>query len=96
MRRPVILSAILSVLSLCSQAQTIQRVEPPSWFTGMKEPMVQLMVYGKEISQYNVSTNYPGVSVSTVTRTENPNYLFVNVSISSDCKPGSPVLLCYI
>ena len=32
-----------------STAQKIERVEPPSWFTGMKETAVQLMVYGQEI-----------------------------------------------
>lgn len=58
----------------------------------MKDPTVQVMVYGKDISLYNLSIEYPGLSISTITKTENPNYLFVNLNLS-DCKPGSPVFV---
>jgi len=58
----------------------------------MNDPMVQVMVYGKDISMYNLRIDYPGLSISTITKTENPNYLFVNLNLS-DCKPGSPVFV---
>lgn len=90
MKRYLLLAVLLSTLVFATSAQPIQHVEPPSWWTGMNDPMLQLMVYGKEISQFNVTVDYPGITISTVTKTENPNYLFINVSISSDCKPGSP------
>lgn len=92
MKRTIIVSALFWVVSLCSQSQPIQRVEPPSWWTGMNDPMVQVMVYGKDISMYNLRIDYPGLSISTITKTENPNYLFVNLNLS-DCKPGSPVFV---
>lgn len=34
---------------LPAQKQVIERVDPPSWFTGMKDNALQLMVYGMEI-----------------------------------------------
>jgi len=58
----------------------------------MKNPDVQLMVYGKDISEFNVSTAYPGLEISTVVKTENPNYLFINLKIDNSCKPGNPLL----
>jgi len=58
----------------------------------MNDPMVQVMVYGKDISMYNLRIDYPGLSISTITKTENPNYLFVNLNLS-DCKAGSPVFV---
>ena len=73
-------------------AQVIEHVDPPSWFTGMKEDVVQLMVYGKEIASFEAKAEYPGVEVKTVIRTENPNYLFVNLKISDEAVPGTVTL----
>jgi len=77
---------------LPARGQVIERIDPPSWFTGMNDDAVQLMVYGKEIGSYDVKTDYPGVEVKTMIRTENPNYLFVNLSISDQAVPGTVTL----
>lgn len=73
-------------------AQVIEHLDPPSWFTGMKNGALQLMVYGKEIGSFGVNTDYPGVEVKTLVRTENPNYLFVNLEISEKAVPGTVTL----
>lgn len=83
------LTALLVVVYMPSGAQTIEHLDPPSWFTGMKENAVQLMVYGKGIGAFEVKTDYPGVSVTTLIRTESPNYLFVNLIISDETRPGT-------
>jgi glycosidase len=80
---------LIATLSSLVSAQKIDRIEPPSWFTGMKETALQLMVYGKEIGSFDVITGYPGVKVTTLVKTENPNYLFVNLDISSEAIPGN-------
>lgn len=77
---------------LPAHAQVVERVDPPSWFTGMKDDALQLMVYGKEIGSYSVKTDYPGVEVKTLVRTENPNYLFINLIISDEAAPGTVTL----
>jgi glycosidase len=83
------LAALLASLAILPvNGQVIERVDPPSWFTGMKESALQLMVYGKEIGTYDVKADYPGVRVVTLVRTENPNYLFVNLDISRETLPG--------
>jgi len=79
---------LMVILSNVGTAQKIERVEPPSWFTGMKEPNVQLMVYGQDIGSFNVTADYPGVKVTSLVKTENPNYLFVNLTISNEALPG--------
>ena len=84
---------LIASVSNIAAAQKIDRVEPPSWFTGMKETAVQLMVYGKEIGSFNVIVNYPGVKVTTLVKTDNPNYLFVNLDISSEALPGDVKLI---
>src|SRR4030042_3978034 len=79
---------LIVAFSTIVSAQKIERVEPPSWFTGMKETGLQLMVYGKEIASFDVIADYPGVKVTTLVKTGNPNYLFVNLDISNSAVPG--------
>jgi len=81
----------MQVSSLMSQK--IERIEPPSWFTGMKEPVVQLMIYGKGLGSFDVTVDYPGVEVTTLVKTDNPNYVFVNLNISSNAKAGTVTLV---
>jgi glycosidase len=84
---------LMATISNFVAAQKIDRIEPPSWFTGMKETSLQLMVYGKEIGSFNVFTDYRGVKVTTLVKTNNPNYLFVNLDISSTALPGNITLI---
>jgi len=70
---------LLLLLIACSSFAQVSKVEPPFWYAGMQNPEVQVMFYGKNISQYNV-TLPTGIPVTSVIRTENPNYLFVTVN----------------
>ena len=74
--------------SISSFALNVDRVEPLFWWIGMKNPTVQLMVHGQNIASSQVSLNYPGVSIETVTRSTNPNYLFIDLKISPEAKAG--------
>jgi neopullulanase len=71
-----------------TQATQIERVEPPFWWVDMKNPNLQLLVYGKDISYYEPSIEVPGITISRVERTENPNYLFVYLHFDSSTKHG--------
>ena len=74
-------------------AQKIDRIEPTNWYVGMKNPSVQLMVYGKDIRSAEVSTNYPGVKIDSLVRLDSPNYLLVYMNIK-DAQPGT-LKLCF-
>ena len=69
--------------------QSIERVEPPNWWTGMKNTELQLMVRGKDIAQLNPRINYPGVELYQVRKVSNPNYLFLDLRLSRACQPGT-------
>lgn len=71
-----------------SWAQSIERVEPPSWWIGMSEPTVQLMVHGPGIAQLQPSLKHAGVKLQAVHRLSSPNYLFVDLKIAADAQPG--------
>ena len=70
-------------------AEQVTRVEPLSWWTGMKTDL-QLMVYGKGISEYDVKIEGgKGVSVEKINKAESPNYLFVDVAVAPNAQPGT-------
>lgn len=78
--------SLLSVSTL--SAAEINKIDPPFWYAGMKNPEVQLMIYGKDIANSNVSVNYPGVKLSSIVKLESNNYLLVYLSLAPDVKPG--------
>ena len=70
-------------------SQQVTRVEPLSWWTGMKMPL-QLLVQGENISDYDVAVEGgAGVTVENVNKADSPNYLFVDVKIAADARPGT-------
>ena len=67
----------------------IDRVEPPNWWVGMNNPDLQLLIYGDNISHLEPTFAHPGVSLERIIKVENPNYLFLNLKIANDAKPGA-------
>lgn len=57
----------------------IQRIEPPFWFSGMQNPELQILFYGTDISQCQITVANSS-AISNVKRTENPNFIFVTIN----------------
>ena len=71
----------------------VARVEPLSWWTGMKTPL-QLMINGENISQYNVAIEGSGgVEITAVHKADSPNYLFVDVAVANNAEAGTYYLV---
>ena len=66
----------------------VERVEPPFWWVGFNQPVLQLLVYGQGIGEMSPAVNRPGVTVGEVATTGNPNYLFVHLQIDTDAEAG--------
>ena len=79
---------ILFTFSLSVYALEIKRMEPAFWWTGMKNPELQILVYGKDIARSELQFEYPGVRLKESVRTENPNYLFIYLEIGKEVHPG--------
>ncbi len=76
-------------LTAGAQIPEIKRIDPSNWWVGMKNPEVQLLVYGRDISASKVALRkYPGVKLKKTQETENPNYLFLDIEISKTARPG--------
>ncbi len=81
---------LFTCLQICLFAQTpsIQRINPTNWWVGMKNPKLQLLVYGKNIAGSEVKINYQGVTLEKVNQVENPNYLFLDLNIAPNTQAG--------
>jgi glycosidase len=74
--------------SLFAEAQEIERMEPPFWWTGMKNSELQIMVYGKNIARAELQFEYPDVHLKEIVRADSPDYLFIYMEIGKDAQPG--------
>lgn len=79
---------IIYSLNGFSQSYTIEHLEPAFWWTGMKHSQLQIMVHGENISELSPTFSFPYLTLDSVVRTENKNYLFLYVSLSENTKPG--------
>lgn len=52
-------------------------MEPPFWWSGMQRQELEVLFYGDDIAEYELSSN--DISIKHINRTANPNYLFVTV-----------------
>lgn len=72
-------------------AVKVDRIDPANWFVGMKNTSLQLMVYGENIRQADVTTDYDGVKIDSIVRLDSPNYLLVYLNLEG-VKPGEMTL----
>lgn len=59
----------------------INRIDPTDWYVGMKDPTLQLMVYGQGIRGAEVTTDYPGAKIDSLVRLDSPNYLLIYLNL---------------
>ncbi len=66
-----------------------QEIYPANWWVGMKHNTLQLMLHGKDVATTNrFAINYAGVKLIKVNKVESKNYVFLDVSIADNAKPG--------
>lgn len=79
---------VLLTISFSLYAQ-VSRIEPPHWWTGMKDPHLQLMVYGKDVGMTSPKIQSKAIRITGYNSPQNKDYLFINVEIKKNTRPGS-------
>lgn len=87
MNRHLFLSLLLALFASSTLSADNLKIEPAFWWSGMKNPELQLMVYGKDIAGYLPSVKYPGVQLKSSVALESPNYLLIYLDVEK-AKPG--------
>lgn len=66
---------------------SIDRLEPPFWWAGMKNNRLELMVYGPAIADLKPVITDKMIKIRQVTTVINPNYLFILLEIDEAVTP---------
>lgn len=89
MRKSLVFNILVLLFAGASvEARQIDRIEPLFWWSGMKNPELQLMVYGDHIADYKPYIDYPGIYIKSTVSLESPNYLLLYLDIA-EAQPGS-------
>ena len=87
MKKYIFIVAMMSVI-IAQAAVKVDRIEPTNWYLGLKDPSVQLMVYGQGIRDAEVDIDYAGVTVDSLVRLDSPNYLLIYLN-TRGAQPGT-------
>src|SRR6218665_539756 len=90
--RVLVLLILITVKGFSQEMQLF----PTNWFVGFKNPKLQLIVHqegiASQIPMYKISAAgmklADGVTLKMIHRTENPNYVFLDLVIDKTAKPG--------
>jgi len=90
MQRLTVPSAVLWILlwAACVSAQTVTKVDPPSWWANHSINPVRLLVRGTNLSGARVSSANRSLRVSKVSVNVSGTYLFADVTISPATAAG--------
>ena len=84
-------SAVLLILlcAACGSAQTVIKVDPPSWWSNHTINPVRLLVRGTNLTGARVSSTNQALSFSNLSVNTKGTYLFVDVTISASARTGT-------
>ena len=99
MKKIFLFSLFIAFIHIAA-AQNEYNVYPTHWWVGMKNPKLQLMVHGENIASTIPTFKLPaagvkiadGVTLKATHRAENPNYMFIDLVIDKNAKPGMRIL----
>lgn len=81
--------ALLFILFINNFAQniTINRIDPPNWWAGMKLNKIQLMVYGNNLNDISAKFDNPKIKIERIHKIKNSSYAFIDISIPENISP---------
>lgn len=68
--------------SKAAPVMEIDRIAPNFWWSGMKNPELQIMLYGKNIATSAVSVTGKNIVLKETVRQDSPNYLFLYLDLT--------------
>jgi len=84
--------ALAGLLLLCrtlaAAAPEVRKVEPPNWWTGHSVNPIRLLVSGKDLRGATVKCAAEGIALSQAHTNAAGTYLFVDLEIGKDARPG--------
>jgi glycosidase len=87
---PFVLFFALSLFcQMQGYSQSALSVYPTHWWTGFKDTQLNLIIRGNAVGLFSsVTTSYPGIQIKNIRKAKSNNYLFVDLLIGPQTKPG--------
>ena len=76
-------------LSVNAQMPTVEKVEPPGWWTNSSIKTVRVMLRGTNLTGARVESSNPVIRVSNPKANANGHYLFFDLTIAENAKNGN-------
>lgn len=80
--KKIYLVLLLVLLSLSVFAIDIKTVDPAFWWSGMKNPELQVLIHGEGVAKSDVSITSKSVRLKETVKLESPNYLILYFDLS--------------
>ena len=84
-----LLAAYCLLLAVHAQAPTVEKIDPPSWWTGSTINPVRVLLRGTNLTNAKVESSTPGLTTSNVKVSANGHYVFFDLSIAESMQPGN-------
>jgi len=78
---------LLSFVAITAQNISVNRVDPPNWWVGMKTNKIQLMVYGNNLNDISAKFDNNAIKVERIHKIKNSSYAFIDIKIPTDIAP---------
>jgi glycosidase len=96
MKKVIVLFIFVCFATFSKAQQSEYHCYPTHWWVGMKWSKIQVMVYGNKIADdFPMIKIKPegmklatGVYLTKINLVENPDYIFLDITINSDARPG--------
>ncbi|MFN4907218.1 MAG: cyclomaltodextrinase N-terminal domain-containing protein, partial [Planctomycetota bacterium] len=73
-----------------SSGFSVNRVEPPSWWIASKTTPIRLLISGQGLTdKLTLLADREGLVFTNLSASQNGHYLFADLHIAPDCRPGS-------
>lgn len=73
-----LLFSLIGFVEMKAAPVSIEHVHPLNWWSGMKNPELQILIHGKGIGAYDVELkDLQGIEVKEIIKTDNPNYIII-------------------
>lgn len=83
MKKNCLILLLLVFVSQSILAIDIKNVDPAFWWAGMKNPELQIMLYGNDIAKSDVTITSKTVKIKDIVKLESSNYIFLYLDLSN-------------
>ena len=86
---PLCGAIMLFSIVLAAQSPSIEKIDPPNWWTGMTIDPVRVLLRGAELKNAVIAVpKDSGLTAGNLKWSENGHYLFFDLTLAPSAKPG--------